>query len=62
VAAILQMNAGVLHPSINIDDVDPEVDLDVCRDGAVAHLVRYLMKNSFGFGGINAVSVFGRGD
>jgi 3-oxoacyl-(acyl-carrier-protein) synthase len=60
-AAILQMNAGVLHPSINIDEIDPEVDLDVCRDGAVAHPVRYLMKNSFGFGGINAVSVFGRG-
>ena len=62
VAAILQMNAGVLHPSINIDDVDPEVDLDVCRGGAVVHPVRYLMKNSFGFGGINAVSVFGRGE
>jgi 3-oxoacyl-[acyl-carrier-protein] synthase I len=59
-AAILQMNAGVLHPSINIDEIDPEVDLDVCRDGAVAHPVRYRMKNSFGFGGINAVSVFGR--
>jgi 3-oxoacyl-(acyl-carrier-protein) synthase len=62
VAAVLQMNAGVLHPSINIDDLDPEVDLDVCRGGAVPHPVRYLMKNSFGFGGINAVSVFGRGD
>jgi 3-oxoacyl-(acyl-carrier-protein) synthase len=60
VAAILQMNAGTLHPSINIDDLDPEVDLDVCRGEAVAHPVRYFMKNAFGFGGINAVSVFAR--
>lgn len=58
VASILQMNAGVLHPSINVDDLDPEVDLDICSGGAVRHEVRYMMKNSFGFGGINSVSVF----
>ncbi len=57
VAAILQMRAGRLHRSINIDDLDPEVDLDVCRDGNVDHRVRYVMKNSFGFGGINSVSI-----
>ncbi len=62
VAAILQMNAGMLHPSINIDELDPEVDLDVCRGASVAHPVRYLMKNSFGFGGINAVSIFARSE
>jgi 3-oxoacyl-(acyl-carrier-protein) synthase len=57
VAAVLQMRAGTLHPSINIDELDPEVDLDVCRDRPVAWPVRYLMKNSFGFGGINCVSI-----
>jgi 3-oxoacyl-[acyl-carrier-protein] synthase I len=57
VAAVLQMRAGRLHPSINIDELDPEVDVDVCRDGPVAWPVRYLMKNSFGFGGINCVSI-----
>jgi 3-oxoacyl-(acyl-carrier-protein) synthase len=62
IAAILQMNAGTLHPSINIEELDPEVDLDVCRGAPVKHPVRYFMKNSFGFGGINAVSVFARGD
>jgi len=60
IAAILQMRAGRLHPSINIDDLDADVDLDVCRDGAVEWPVRYLMKNSFGFGGINCVSVLRR--
>lgn len=60
IAAILQMNGGKLHPSINIQDLDPEVDIDVCRDRIVEHPVRYIMKNSFGFGGINCVAIFKR--
>lgn len=60
VAAILQMNAGRLHPSINVDELDPEIDLDVCRGGSVEHPVRYLMKNAFGFGGINSASILAR--
>ncbi len=57
VAAVLQMNAGKLHRSINIDELDPEVDLDVCREGHVETDVRHVLKNSFGFGGIDCVSV-----
>ena len=60
IAAILQMRKGVLHPSINIDELDPEIDLDVCRGASVAHPVEYVLKNSFGFGGINCVSVVRR--
>ena len=60
VAAILQMNAGKLHPSINVDTLDPEIDLDVCLHKPVEKDVRFFMKNSFGFGGINAVSLFKR--
>jgi 3-oxoacyl-(acyl-carrier-protein) synthase len=61
VAAVLQMRAGKLHPSINIDELDPEVDLDVCRgSGPVAWPVQTMMKNSFGFGGINCVSILSR--
>lgn len=62
VAGILQMRVGQLHRSINIDELDPEVDLDVCREGPVRHDVELLMKNSFGFGGINSVSLFRRYD
>lgn len=62
VAAILQMHHGSLHPSINIEELDPEVDVDVCRGQSVKHPVRVLMKNSFGFGGINCISLFGAGD
>jgi 3-oxoacyl-(acyl-carrier-protein) synthase len=62
VATVLQMRAGKLHPSINIDEMDPEIDLDVCRGEAVSWPVRYAMKNSFGFGGINSVSILRRPD
>lgn len=60
VASILQMNHNKLHPSINIEQMDPDIDLDVCNGHAVDHRVNIFMKNSFGFGGINAVSLFKR--
>jgi 3-oxoacyl-(acyl-carrier-protein) synthase len=62
IAGILQMNAGKFHPSINIETLDPEVDLDVCTDGMVEYDIEYFMKNSFGFGGINSISILKRYD
>jgi 3-oxoacyl-(acyl-carrier-protein) synthase len=62
VGAILQMRGGRLHPSINIDELDPEVDLDVCANDSINWPVRYFMKNSFGFGGLNASIIVGRCD
>jgi len=60
VAAILQMNMGRLHRSINVENLDPQVDLDVCHASSPNVDVLYMMKNSFGFGGINCVSIFKR--
>jgi 3-oxoacyl-(acyl-carrier-protein) synthase len=60
VAAIMQMKAKKLHRSINVDDLDPEVDLDICRDGNVEANINVVMKNSFGFGGIDCVSILRR--
>ncbi len=60
VALMLQMGAGRLHPSINIDRLDPEIDLDVCANKMVEQSVRYALKNSFGFGGINSSSILRR--
>lgn len=57
VAAIMQMKNGWLHPSINIDDMDPEIDLNVCANEPVEHQIQLMMKNSFGFGGINCCSL-----
>jgi 3-oxoacyl-(acyl-carrier-protein) synthase len=57
VGAILQMNHSMLHPTINIDELAPEVDLDVCANEAKPWAINYLLKNSFGFGGLNCCSL-----
>ncbi len=62
VAAILQMNAGKLHPSINVEEIDPEIDLQVCANEGCDLDMKYVMKNSFGFGGINSVSILKQPD
>ena len=62
VAALLQMRGGKLHPSINVDELDPLVDLDVCANEAVEHRVEVLLKNSFGFGGLNCCALYRRFD
>jgi 3-oxoacyl-(acyl-carrier-protein) synthase len=53
---------GKLHGSVNIDELDPAVDLDVCANGPVDLEVDVFVKNSFGFGGINCCSAFRRYD
>ena len=62
VAAVMQMKNKKLHPSINIENLDPEVDLDVCANKAVDHEIHYILKNSFGFGGISCCSLLKRFD
>ncbi|MCA9695910.1 MAG: beta-ketoacyl-[acyl-carrier-protein] synthase family protein [Myxococcales bacterium] len=62
VAGLLQMKHGKLHPSINIDERDPEIDLDVCANEAVDHEIQVMLKNSFGFGGLNCCALFRRFD
>lgn len=60
IAALLQMEQQRLHGSINIDELDPAVDLDVCADGPVDHRFSVFLKNSFGFGGLNCCSLIKR--
>ncbi|MDQ1287876.1 MAG: 3-oxoacyl-[acyl-carrier-protein] synthase [Actinomycetota bacterium] len=57
---VLALHHRLAPPTINIDDLDPEIDLDIIRkdarilpDGDIAAL-----NNSFGFGGHNAALVF----
>lgn len=57
IGGILQMQKGILHPTINIEEPDDEVDLDICANKAVPHKVRIMLKNSFGFGGLNCCSL-----
>jgi len=60
VACALAMRHGVLPPTINLDNPDPECDLDYIPFTPREAKVNYMMSNSFGFGGHNASLIFGR--
>ncbi len=57
VAAVQTIRTGMIAPTINLTHPDPECDLDYVPQLARAADVRTVMKNSFGFGGQNAVLV-----
>jgi nodulation protein E len=46
---------GVLPPTANFTELDPECDLDVIPNQARPAEVEYALSNSFAFGGLNAV-------
>jgi 3-oxoacyl-[acyl-carrier-protein] synthase II len=52
--AALTLQRGVVHPTINLENPDPECDLNYTPNTAVKREVRIALKNSFGFGGTNA--------
>ncbi|MDQ3957592.1 MAG: beta-ketoacyl-ACP synthase II [Actinomycetota bacterium] len=56
-ATILIMNRGVIPRTINLDDPDPECDLDYVSEAPLEQPVRTALSNSFGFGGQNACLV-----
>jgi 3-oxoacyl-[acyl-carrier-protein] synthase II len=60
VVTILTIVRGVLPPTINVDEQDPECALDVIPNQAREKRVDFAMSNSFGFGGTNAVVLFKR--
>jgi len=45
---------GLVPPTINIENQDPECDLDVCANAKSSFDSEYALNNNFGFGGTNA--------
>lgn len=59
IATIQAIRTGKLHPTINLENPDPELgDLDVVANHAKSHTVDVALSNSFGFGGHNSTLVF----
>jgi beta-ketoacyl ACP synthase len=62
VEAVLTVQAlrdGVVPPTLNLKDVDPEIDLDVVSSGPRRGDYRYAITDSFGLGGHNVALAIG---
>ena len=58
VFTMMAMDKGVVPPTINYQEPDPELDLDYVPNTARDAKIRYAMSNNFGFGGTNATLLF----
>ncbi|GJL95409.1 MAG: 3-oxoacyl-ACP synthase II [Hyphococcus sp.] len=58
IAAIMALNNGIIPPTMNYDQPDPECDLNYAPNKAVERKVDLAVSNSFAFGGLNAVVAF----
>ena len=58
VFTVLALHHQISPPTINLDNQDPECDLDYCANVAREMKMDYAMKNNFGFGGTNGTLIF----
>jgi 3-oxoacyl-[acyl-carrier-protein] synthase II len=62
VVCVKAVETGVLPPTINLTDPDPEIDIPIVANVAAEVPIEAAMNNSFGFGGHNATLIFARAD
>ncbi|MFI7194529.1 KasA/KasB family beta-ketoacyl-ACP synthase [Nocardia nova] len=60
VLTVLSIRDSIVPPTLNLDNQDPDVDLDIVKGQARAGRIDYAVNNSFGFGGHNVSLTFGR--
>jgi 3-oxoacyl-[acyl-carrier-protein] synthase II len=61
IACILALQNQVVPPTINCDNLDPEIDVDVTPNVPKARSIEYALNNGFGFGGHNGCLIFRKG-
>lgn len=61
-ATVLALQAGVIPPTANLDEVDPAIPFDCVPHVARAVSMHSAMSNSFGFGGQNVSLIFRRSE
>ncbi len=60
ILTIMALREQIVPPTLNLVNLDPEIDLDVVAGKPRAGNYQYAINNSFGFGGHNAALTFGR--
>jgi 3-oxoacyl-[acyl-carrier-protein] synthase II len=60
VFSVMALRENFIPPTINLDNPDPECDLNYTPLVGVQRELNIVMSNSFGFGGHNAVLIFGK--
>ncbi|MEV6768503.1 KasA/KasB family beta-ketoacyl-ACP synthase [Nocardia sp. NPDC051030] len=60
IISVLTLRDQVIPPTLNLENQDPEIDLDVVHTKPRHTNIDFALNNSFGFGGHNAAVLFGR--
>jgi 3-oxoacyl-[acyl-carrier-protein] synthase II len=60
VITVMSLRDGFLPPTINLNNQDPECDLDYIPNVGRKKQVEYALSNALGFGGHNGVLIFKR--
>ncbi|HEX3548198.1 MAG TPA: 3-oxoacyl-ACP synthase KasB [Mycobacterium sp.] len=60
ILTVLALRDGLIPPTLNLKNLDPEIDLDVVAGGPRPGNYQYAINNSFGFGGHNVALAFGK--
>lgn len=58
VITVKALKHGLIPPTINVENLDPDCDLDVTPNQGKERKIQVALSNSFGFGGTNACLVF----
>lgn len=59
-AALMVFEKNIVHPTANLENQDPEINLNVVSENMDGSHINHIMSNAFGFGGMNGVVIFSR--